>query len=75
MQGFLAWAREFGPVLISIVYVAGATWVTVDAVLRKRHVPAIVGWVGLAWLAVRSPTTCSASTASGAAPARSRARP
>jgi len=51
MQGFLAWAREFGPVLISIVYVAGATWVTVDAVLRKRHVPAIVGWIGLAWLA------------------------
>ncbi len=51
MQGILAWAREIWPVLVSIAYVAGATWVTADAVLRKRHVPAIVGWVGLAWLA------------------------
>ncbi len=51
MQGFTAWVRELWPVLVSITYVAGATWVTVDAVLRKRHVPAIVGWVGLAWLA------------------------
>jgi cardiolipin synthase A/B len=51
MQGIVGWVREFGPVLISIVYVAGATGVTMDAVLRKRHVPAIVGWVGLAWLA------------------------
>jgi cardiolipin synthase A/B len=51
MQGIPAWARELWPVLVSITYVAGAAWVTVDAVLRKRHVPAIVGWVGLAWLA------------------------
>jgi cardiolipin synthase A/B len=51
MQGFPAWVRELWPVLVSITYVAGATWVTVDAVLRKRHVPAIVGWVGLAWFA------------------------
>jgi cardiolipin synthase A/B len=51
MQGILAWGREIWPVLVSIAYVAGAAWVTVDAVLRKRHVPAIVGWVGLAWLA------------------------
>ena len=45
------WVREAWPVLFTMVYVAGAGWVTVDAVLRKRHVPAIVGWVGLAWLA------------------------
>jgi len=51
MQGILAWAREIWPVLVSIAYVSSAAWVTVDAVLRKRHVPAIVGWVGLAWLA------------------------
>jgi len=51
MQGFPAWALDLWPVLVSITYVAAATWVTVDAVLRKRHVPAIVGWVGLAWLA------------------------
>ena len=36
--------------LVSVAYVIGAVWVTVDAVLRKRHVPAIIGWVGLAWL-------------------------
>jgi len=51
MQGFPAWVHELWPVLVSLTYVAGASWVTVDAVLRKRHVPAIVGWVGLAWLA------------------------
>jgi len=51
MQALLDWAREAWPYLFSIAYVAGACWVTVDAVLRKRHAPAIVGWVGLAWLA------------------------
>jgi cardiolipin synthase A/B len=51
MQAVLAWAREVWPYLFSIAYVGGAAWVTVDAVLRKRHTPAIVGWVGLAWLA------------------------
>ena len=51
MQGILAWAHELWPFLVSITYVTAAAWVTVDAVLRKRHVPAIVGWVGLAWLA------------------------
>jgi cardiolipin synthase A/B len=29
----------------------GAIGVTVDAVLRKRQVSAVIGWVGLAWLA------------------------
>jgi cardiolipin synthase len=28
-----------------------ASAVTVDAVLRKRHVSAVIGWIGLAWLA------------------------
>jgi cardiolipin synthase A/B len=51
MQALLDWTREAWPYLFSIAYVAGAAWVTVDAVLRKRHAPAIVGWVGLAWLA------------------------
>jgi cardiolipin synthase len=51
MQDLLAWAREVWPYLFTIAYVVGAAWVTVDAVLRKRHTPAIVGWVGLAWLA------------------------
>ena len=51
MQGIVAWARELWPFLVSFGYFAGATWVTVDAVLRKRQVPTIIGWVGLAWLA------------------------
>ena len=51
MQDLLDWARQAWPYLFTIAYVAGASWVTVDAVLRKRHAPAIVGWVGLAWLA------------------------
>jgi cardiolipin synthase len=51
MQGLFAWAREVWPYLFTVVYVAGAAWVTVHAVLHKRHAPSIVGWVGLAWLA------------------------
>jgi cardiolipin synthase len=51
MQAVLDWAREVWPYLFTIAYVGGAAWVTVDAVLRKRHAPAVVGWVGLAWLA------------------------
>ncbi len=39
------------PVLLSILHIGGATLVTVDAVLRKRQIPAVIGWVGLAWLA------------------------
>lgn len=34
-----------------IVHVVAAAVVTVDAVLRKRHVSAVIGWIGLAWLA------------------------
>lgn len=51
MQGWLAWAREVWPYLFTIAYITGAAWVTVDAVLRKRHAPSVVSWVGLAWLA------------------------
>jgi cardiolipin synthase len=51
MQGIVAWVRELWPFLVSFGYFAGAAWVTVDAVLRKRQVPTIIGWVGLAWLA------------------------
>lgn len=38
-------------VLVPIGHVIGAVGVTIDAVLRKRQVPAVIGWVGLAWLA------------------------
>jgi cardiolipin synthase len=37
--------------LVPLAHVVGALGVTVDAVLRKRQVPAVIGWVGLAWLA------------------------
>jgi cardiolipin synthase A/B len=39
------------PALASIAHVIGAIAVTIDAVLRKRHVQSVIGWVGLAWLA------------------------
>ncbi|MEX0958663.1 MAG: cardiolipin synthase [Burkholderiales bacterium] len=37
--------------LTPVVHIVGAIAVTIDAVLRKRQVPAVIGWVGLAWLA------------------------
>jgi len=51
IQSLVAWAREAWPYLFTLTYLAGAAWVTVDAVLRKRQAPAVVAWVGLAWLA------------------------
>lgn len=42
---------DLWPTLVSLAYVASAVAVTVDAVLRKRHVQSIIAWVGLAWLA------------------------
>ncbi len=39
------------PALLSLLHVAGASAVTIHAVLGRRDVPAIIGWVGLAWLA------------------------
>ena len=48
-QGIVAAVADLWPIFVSVAYVTGAVWVTVDAVLRKRHVPAIIGWVGLAW--------------------------
>jgi cardiolipin synthase len=42
---------ELVPLAVSALHVVAASAVTVDAVLRKRHVSAAFGWVGLAWLA------------------------
>jgi cardiolipin synthase len=39
------------PFAATALHVVAAGAVTVDAVLRKRHVSAVFGWVGLAWLA------------------------
>ena len=37
--------------IVPLGHIVGAIGVTIDAVLRKRQVPAVIGWVGLAWLA------------------------
>ncbi|MCC6773066.1 MAG: phospholipase [Gemmatimonadaceae bacterium] len=42
---------EAWPYLLSLIHVLLASVVTVHAVLGRREVPAIIGWVGLAWLA------------------------
>jgi cardiolipin synthase A/B len=44
-------AADLLPLTVSALHVLAASAVTVDAVLRKRHVSAAFGWVGLAWLA------------------------
>ena len=41
-----AWTLVF-----ALAHAIAAAAVTIDAVLRKRHVSAVIGWVGLAWLA------------------------
>ncbi len=51
MKHMLAFLSDLWPVLVSFGHIVGAIGVTVDAVLRKRQVPAVIGWVGLAWLA------------------------
>lgn len=42
---------DLAPIAISTLHVVAAAAVTIDAVLRKRHVSAVFGWVGLAWFA------------------------
>lgn len=42
---------DLWPLLATLAHVTAATAVTVDAVLRKRHVQSVIGWVGVAWLA------------------------
>lgn len=37
--------------LFAVLHTCAALAVTVDAVLRKRQVSAVIGWIGLAWLA------------------------
>ena len=42
---------EHWPAVVSALHILAAFAVTVDAVLRKRHVFAVIGWIGVAWLA------------------------
>ena len=48
---------EVWAVTSAVVHVGAAVAVTLDAVLRKRRVSAVIGWVGLAWLARWRPRT------------------
>lgn len=43
--------KDLWPIVVSGLHVSAALAVTVHAVLGRRDVPAIVGWIGLAWLA------------------------
>lgn len=42
---------DLWPALATFAHLMAALAVTIDAVFNKRHVPSIIGWVGLAWLA------------------------
>lgn len=42
---------DLWPALATFAHLLAALAVTIDAVFNKRHVPSIIGWVGLAWLA------------------------
>jgi cardiolipin synthase len=51
MTRMIAFLTDLWPLVLSFLHIAGASSVTVHAVLRKRQVSAVIGWVGLAWLA------------------------
>ena len=38
-------------IILAVVGVGLSVWVTIHAVLHKRDSRAVIGWVGLAWLA------------------------
>ncbi len=42
---------DLWPAVLSLLHLTAALAVTVHAVLGRRDVPAVIGWVGLAWLA------------------------
>ncbi|MDP3084849.1 MAG: phospholipase D-like domain-containing protein [Rubrivivax sp.] len=44
------WLGSVWSLVAAPAHVIAASAVTVDAVLRKRHVSAVIGWIGLAWL-------------------------
>jgi cardiolipin synthase len=45
------WLAQAWAVLPAVLHVSAAIAVTIDAVLRKRRVSAVIAWIGLAWLA------------------------
>jgi len=45
-----AWLSQLSAAALSLLHVTAAIIVTADAVLRKRNVRSVIGWVGVAWL-------------------------
>jgi len=45
-----SWVRDLWPALLTLAHLVLAIGVTVDAVLRPRHVASVLGWVGIAWM-------------------------
>ncbi len=41
---------DHGPLLLTTLHIVTAGTVTIHALIRKRDVPAAIGWIGLAWL-------------------------
>ncbi|PZN99266.1 MAG: cardiolipin synthase [Hyphomicrobiales bacterium] len=41
---------DHGPLLLTALHLVSAGMVTIHALIRKRDVPAAIGWIGLAWL-------------------------
>jgi len=47
----MEWIQPAWAFLFPLIHIGGAVAVTLHAVLRKRDSRAVIGWVGLAWLA------------------------
>jgi cardiolipin synthase len=45
-----AWLSSLWPAVLSLAHLILALGVTIDAVLRPRHVASVLGWVGIAWM-------------------------
>ena len=48
---FVEWILTPWPWIVAAIDIAAATAATVHAVLLKRDTRAVIGWVGLVWLA------------------------
>jgi len=51
IQTMIAWFTKFWPLLTAALSMILAVSATIHAVLRKRDTRAVIGWVGLIWLA------------------------
>lgn len=50
LTALLTSLADHGPLLLTALHVVTAGTVTIHALIRKRDVPAAIGWIGLAWL-------------------------